>query len=66
MPVYEEAPQFYRDWGDAREYTNGDIGVGECAGEVVSTTEFDLSEAERIVFDAKGFDDDRADAGGRP
>jgi sulfite reductase (ferredoxin) len=60
VPVYEEAPQFYRDWGDAREYTNGDIGVGECAGEVVSTTEFDLSEAERIVFDAQeAFDDDR-------
>src|SRR5438876_777241 len=27
---------FFSDWGDPREYTLGDMGVGECAGEVVS------------------------------
>jgi len=26
---------FFSDWGDPREYTLGDMGVGECACEVV-------------------------------
>ena len=44
---------FFSDWGDPREYTLGDMGVGECAGEVVSSVEFDLTAAEREVFDAQ-------------
>ena len=35
LPTYEEDPSFYTDWGDPREYTIGDMGDGECAGEVV-------------------------------
>ena len=31
------------DWGDPREYTLEDMGVGECAGEVVSPAEFALA-----------------------
>ncbi len=42
----------FSDWGDPREYTLGDIAVGECAGEVVSAVEFDLAAAEREVFEA--------------
>ena len=44
---------FFSDWGDPREYTLGDMGVGECAGEVVSAVEFDLAAAEREVFEAQ-------------
>jgi sulfite reductase (ferredoxin) len=44
---------FFSDWGDPREYTLGDIAVGECAGEVVSSVEFDLAAAEREVFEAQ-------------
>ena len=29
------------------------LGIGECAGEVVSTTQFDLTDAEREVFEAQ-------------
>ena len=29
---------FFSDWGDPREYTLGDMGMGECAGEVVSAS----------------------------
>jgi sulfite reductase (ferredoxin) len=43
----------FSDWGDPREYTLGDMGVGECAGEVVSAVEFDLAAAEREVFEAE-------------
>jgi sulfite reductase (ferredoxin) len=53
LPSYEEDPSYYSDWGDPREYTIGDIGVGECAGEVVSLVEIGLAEAERELFDAQ-------------
>ncbi len=44
---------FFQDWGDPREYNLADIGVGECAGEVVSSVEFDLAAAERALFEAQ-------------
>jgi sulfite reductase (ferredoxin) len=43
----------FTDWGDPREYSLGDLGIGECAGEVVSCIEFDLASAEREVFEAQ-------------
>jgi len=53
VPSYEEDPTFYRDWGDPREFTLGDLATGECAGEVVSAAEFGMSDAERLVFEAQ-------------
>ncbi len=53
VPSYEEDRSFYSDWGDPREYTIGDMGVGECAGEVVSAAEFGLAASEREVFEAQ-------------
>ena len=44
---------FFRDWNDPREYSLGDLGAGECAGEVVSSVEFGLAAAERQVFEAQ-------------
>jgi sulfite reductase (ferredoxin) len=44
---------FFQDWGDPREYSLGDLGVGECAGEVVSSVDFDLAAAERLAFEAQ-------------
>jgi sulfite reductase (ferredoxin) len=52
VPVYERDRSYYSDWGDPREFTIGDMGVGECAGEVISVTQFDLADAERLVFEA--------------
>src|ERR1700686_128659 len=43
----------FTDWGDPREYSLEDLGVGECAGEVVSAIDFDLADAEREVFEAQ-------------
>jgi sulfite reductase (ferredoxin) len=43
----------FSDWGDPREYTLGDMGTGECAGEVITATEFELATAEREVFEAE-------------
>ena len=50
---YEEDPTPYTDWHDPREYTTGDIGIGECAGELVETVDFGISEAERYAFEAQ-------------
>ena len=53
VPAYNENRWFYTDWADAREFTIGDIGVGECAGEVVSLTDFGIAVAEALHFDAQ-------------
>ncbi len=53
IPSHDEDSTLYTDWGDNREFTIGDIGVGECAGEVVSHAEFGLANAERQVFEAQ-------------
>ncbi len=53
VPPYELDPSYYSDWRDPREYSISDIGVGECAGEVVSRIDFDLQNAERLYFEAQ-------------
>jgi sulfite reductase (ferredoxin) len=53
VPTYEEDRSYYADWGDPRDYTIGDMGVGECAGEVVTAAEFGLATSEREVFEAQ-------------
>ena len=53
IPTPEEDPDAYMDWGDARVFTMGDLGIGECAGEVISSTDLELSFAESIAFDAQ-------------
>jgi len=53
VPAYEKDRSFYSDWGDPREFTIGDLGMGECAGEVVSAAQFDLADAERLVFEGQ-------------
>jgi sulfite reductase (ferredoxin) len=56
----------FTDWGDPREYSLEDMGVGECAGEVVSAADFDLAGAEREVFEAQvALDDGQADKAGK-
>lgn len=58
VPSYDQDPSFYSDWGDPREYTTGDMGVGECAGEVVPFVEMGLAASEREVFEAQLLLDD--------
>jgi sulfite reductase (ferredoxin) len=62
VPSFEQAPDLYRDWGDLRVYTTGDIGVGECAGEVISPSQFAFAESERLIFEAQiALDEGRSD-----
>jgi len=53
IPGHEIDPSYYTDWGDPREFTLADMGVGECAGEVVSQAEFTLAASERELFEAQ-------------
>jgi sulfite reductase (ferredoxin) len=53
VPAYEVDSSFYSDWGDPREFSMGDLGTGECAGEVVTLTQFNLASAEQLVFEAQ-------------
>jgi sulfite reductase (ferredoxin) len=52
IPSHEVDRSYYSDWGDPREFTLVDMGVGECAGEVVSQAEFMLAASERELFEA--------------
>ncbi len=61
VPAHDAEPGFYTDWGDPRQYSIGDIGIGECAGEIVTRYQFETAAAERLVFEA-GLDLDRGDA----
>jgi sulfite reductase (ferredoxin) len=53
VPAHSEDASFYSDWGDPREFTIGDMGVGECAGEIVSLTQFGFTQAESEAFEAQ-------------
>jgi len=53
VPDHDADASYYADWADTREYTTGDMGIGECAGEVVSSLEFGLAAAEREAFEAQ-------------
>jgi sulfite reductase (ferredoxin) len=57
---------FFSDWGDPREYSLSDHGVGECAGEVVTPIDFELTAAEREVFEAQiAFENGQIDQAGK-
>jgi sulfite reductase (ferredoxin) len=51
LPTYEEAPEFYQDVRQPWEYSKN-VGVGECAGEMVDQAEFMLEDADRLNFEA--------------
>ncbi|MBG99965.1 MAG: sulfite reductase [Solibacterales bacterium] len=51
IPSYQEDADFYHDSRQPWEYTKN-IGVGECAGEIVDQAEFMLEDADRLNFEA--------------
>lgn len=53
IPRFEDQPEFFVDHADARPFTMGDLGVGECAGEVVSLFGIEVVRAEAEVFEAQ-------------
>ena len=53
FPDHDKEPHFFEDWGDPRQYSLGDIGKGECSGEVVSAYEFEMTASDRVVFGAQ-------------
>ncbi len=53
VPAHKDDASFYSDWGDPREFTIGDMGTGECAGEVVTLQQFGFTQAESEAFEAQ-------------
>jgi sulfite reductase (ferredoxin) len=53
VPPFASDATFYSDWHDPRVFTLGDMGIGECAGEVVSPIDFQLAACEREAFEAQ-------------
>ena len=51
IPSYEEAPEFYVDTGDTKEFQLK-TGVGECAGQLVELVSFKLEEADRLIYES--------------
>ena len=51
IPPYEEAPEFYVDTGDTKDFQLK-TGVGECAGKLVALVSMKLEEADRLIFEA--------------
>ncbi|HSG69904.1 MAG TPA: hypothetical protein VLA12_05785, partial [Planctomycetaceae bacterium] len=65
-PAHEVEPEFYSDWSDPRQYSIGDIGKGECAGEVVSQYEFQMVACDRFLFGAQiALEEGRAEQAGK-
>jgi sulfite reductase (ferredoxin) len=54
VPPYQEDRSYFADWGDPREFTLGDMGVGECAGEVVAFGESDDLAYRAMLEAVKG------------
>ncbi|MFQ5698919.1 MAG: nitrite/sulfite reductase [Myxococcota bacterium] len=50
---HAENPDLYRDWRDVREFSIGDLGVGECAGEVITLFGIEVVKAESLAFEAQ-------------
>ena len=53
VPSHGVDSTYYTDWGDPREFTIGDMGEGECAGEVVTLAQFGFTAAESEAFEAQ-------------
>lgn len=53
IPSHAVDPSYYSDWGDPREFTLTDMGIGECAGEIVSQAQFTLAVSERELFESQ-------------
>ncbi len=53
VPPMEAEPSLYTDWHDPRFYTLKDMSKGECAGEVISAIDFQLTACEREAFEAQ-------------
>ena len=51
IPTYEEAPEFYVDTGDTKDYELK-TGVGECAGMLVALVSMKLEESDRLIYES--------------
>jgi len=53
VPAYDEAPEFYVDWGASEIFSLAGIGPGECGAGVRDLIEADIEEAGRYHYRAQ-------------
>src|SRR5262249_54895248 len=58
VPAHTIDSSFYSDCGDPRQFSIGDLAEGEGAGELVSHTQFGITQAESEAFEAQLLLDD--------
>ncbi|MBI3605275.1 MAG: sulfurtransferase TusA family protein, partial [Nitrospirae bacterium] len=46
IPLFEDSPQYYYDWGATREFEMVDLGAGECAGGADTMIKNSFEEAD--------------------
>ena len=56
VPSYEEAPEFYRDFGSCADFSLAGRGPGECGAGVTDVVKLDIDEARRAITDARLYD----------
>ena len=49
IPTYQEAPEFYRDWGQATDFSLAGRGAGECGAGVLDVIEGELRMAKQLL-----------------
>ncbi len=53
VPPFEQAPEYYYDFGIDRKFSLEEIGPGECAGSMVDLMEVNLRDAKKIINSVK-------------
>lgn len=53
LPLYDAAPEFYRDWGAEKDFSLAGLGPGECGAGVFELIADELKKAERAFADAE-------------
>jgi len=49
VPLYAEAPEFYRDWGQETDFSLAGRGAGECGAGVFEVIREDIARAKQIL-----------------
>ena len=56
VPSYEEAPEFYRDFGSCADFSLAGRGPGECGAGVTDVIVLDIDEAKKALKEARLYD----------
>ena len=56
VPAYDDAPEYYRDFGCCTDFSLAGRGPGECGAGVTDVIALDIDEAKRAIKEARLYD----------